>query len=82
MHPTILRIYLTLCATFSNYRVQYENCPNRWTFHPAALVKVVSFRVGDLVTIINDAQKVQQLQKGHGEWIDIMRYVSSKMGIN
>jgi len=32
--------------------------------------------VGDLVTIINDAHKVQQLQKGHGEWIDIMRYVS------
>lgn len=56
--------------------VQYENCPNRWTFHPAALVKVVSFRVGDLVTIINDANKVQQLQKGHGEWIEIMRYVS------
>lgn len=40
-------------------------------------MKVVSFRVGDLVTIINDAHKVQQLQKGHGEWIDIMRYVSS-----
>ncbi|EDW63696.1 E3 ubiquitin-protein ligase MIB2 [Drosophila virilis] len=60
-------------------RVQYENCPNRWTFHPAALVKVVSFRVGDLVTIINDAQKVQQLQKGHGEWIDIMRYALGKL---
>ncbi|XP_002067159.3 E3 ubiquitin-protein ligase MIB2 [Drosophila willistoni] len=60
-------------------RVQYENCPNRWTFHPAALVKVVSFRVGDLVTIINDANKVQQLQKGHGEWIDIMRYALGKL---
>ncbi|XP_017855238.2 E3 ubiquitin-protein ligase MIB2 isoform X2 [Drosophila busckii] len=60
-------------------RVQYENCPNRWTFHPAALVKVVSFRVGDLVTIINDAHKVQQLQKGHGEWIDIMRYALGKL---
>ncbi|EDW28509.1 GL18910 [Drosophila persimilis] len=60
-------------------RVQYENCPNRWTFHPAALVKVVSFRVGDLVTIINDANKVQQLQKGHGEWIDIMRYALGKI---
>ncbi|XP_030376878.1 E3 ubiquitin-protein ligase MIB2 [Scaptodrosophila lebanonensis] len=60
-------------------RVQYENCPNRWTFHPAALVKVVSFRVGDLVTIINDAKKVQQLQKGHGEWIDIMRYALGKL---
>ncbi|KAH8248960.1 hypothetical protein KR032_004576 [Drosophila birchii] len=60
-------------------RVQYENCPNRWTFHPAALVKVVSFRVGDLVTIINDANKVQQLQKGHGEWIEIMRYALGKL---
>ncbi|EDW55705.1 E3 ubiquitin-protein ligase MIB2 isoform X1 [Drosophila sechellia] len=60
-------------------RVQYENCPNRWTFHPAALVKVVSFRVGDLVTIINDANKVQQLQKGHGEWIEIMRHALGKI---
>ncbi|KAM7359635.1 E3 ubiquitin-protein ligase mind bomb 2 isoform 1-T2 [Cochliomyia hominivorax] len=60
-------------------RVQYENCPNRWTFHPAALVKVVSFRVGDLVTIINDAAKVQQLQKGHGEWIELMRYALGKL---
>lgn len=58
-------------------RVQYESCPNRWTFHPAALIKVLSFRVGDLVTVINDANKVQQLQKGHGEWIDLMRYVST-----
>ncbi|XP_053957429.1 E3 ubiquitin-protein ligase MIB2 [Anastrepha ludens] len=59
-------------------RVQYDNCPNRWTFHPAALVKVMSFRVGDLVTIINDANKVQQLQKGHGEWIELMRYALGK----
>ncbi|XP_013118452.1 E3 ubiquitin-protein ligase MIB2 [Stomoxys calcitrans] len=60
-------------------RVQYENCPNRWTFHPTALVKVVSFRVGDLVTIINDSAKVQQLQKGHGEWIELMRYALGKL---
>ncbi|XP_065355557.1 E3 ubiquitin-protein ligase MIB2 [Calliphora vicina] len=60
-------------------RVQYENCPNRWTFHPAALVKVLSFRVGDLVTIINDSAKVQQLQKGHGEWIELMRYALGKL---
>ncbi|XP_037808555.1 E3 ubiquitin-protein ligase MIB2 [Lucilia sericata] len=60
-------------------RVQYENCPNRWTFHPAALVKVVSFRVGDLVTIINDSAKVQQLQKGHGEWIELMHYALGKL---
>lgn len=60
-------------------RVQYENCPNRWTFHPAALVKVCSFRVGDLVTIINDAAKVQQLQKGHGEWVDTMKNALGKL---
>ncbi|XP_055385955.1 E3 ubiquitin-protein ligase MIB2 [Condylostylus longicornis] len=59
-------------------RVQYENCPNRWTFHPAALVKVCSFRVGDLVTIITDVSKVQQLQKGHGEWIEPMKTVLGK----
>lgn len=59
-------------------RVQYDNCPNRWTFHPAALVKVCSFRVGDLVTIISDAAKVQQLQKGHGEWIELMKYALGK----
>ncbi|XP_058984296.1 E3 ubiquitin-protein ligase MIB2-like isoform X2 [Musca domestica] len=60
-------------------RVQYENCSNRWTFHPTALVKVMSFRVGDLVTIINDATTVQQLQKGHGEWIELMRYALGKL---
>lgn len=43
----------------SLHRVQYEGCANRWTFHPAALVKVCTFHVGDLVTIINDAAKVQ-----------------------
>lgn len=56
-------------------RVQYDGCANRWTFHPAALVKVCTFHVGDLVTIINDAAKVQQLQKGHGEWVETMRNV-------
>lgn len=56
--------------------MQYDGCANRWTFHPAALVKVCTFHVGDLVTIINDAAKVQQLQKGHGEWVETMRNVS------
>ncbi len=88
-------------SNFSNFRVQYDGCANRWTFHPAALVKVCTFHVGDLVTIINDAAKVQvnisrsklsttvrgklnfifvfvlqQLQKGHGEWVETMRNVS------
>ena len=59
-------------------RVQYEGCSNRWTFHPAALVKVFSFHVGDLVTILSDASKIQQFQKGHGEWVETMRNALGK----
>lgn len=59
-------------------RVQYEGCSNRWTFHPAALVKVFSFHVGDLVTILNDASKIQHFQKGHGEWVETMRNALGK----
>uniref|UniRef100_A0A182VU66 RING-type E3 ubiquitin transferase n=1 Tax=Anopheles minimus TaxID=112268 RepID=A0A182VU66_9DIPT len=61
-------------------RVQYEGCTNRWTFHPAALVKIFSFNVGDIVTFIADAAKMQQLQKGHGEWIETMHNVLGKLG--
>lgn len=57
-------------------RVQYENCSNRWTFHPAALNKVCTFQVGDIVTIDANANKVEKLQKGHGEWVETMRNVS------
>ncbi|KAG4068069.1 hypothetical protein HA402_011402 [Bradysia odoriphaga] len=76
--------YLTKVGTVhritdkGDIRVQYEGCANRWTFHPAALVKVCTFHVGDLVTIINDAAKVQQLQKGHGEWVETMRNALNK----
>lgn len=56
-------------------RVQYEGCTNRWTFHPAALKKVCTFQVDDIVTIINDAAKVEKWQKGHGEWVETMRNV-------
>lgn len=59
-------------------RVQYEGCSNRWTFHPAALVKVFSFHIGDLVTILSDASKIQQFQKGHGEWVETMRNALGK----
>ncbi|XP_058121212.1 E3 ubiquitin-protein ligase MIB2 [Anopheles ziemanni] len=61
-------------------RVQYEGCANRWTFHPAALVKIFSFNLGDVVTFISDAAKMQQLQKGHGEWIETMHNVLGKSG--
>lgn len=40
------------------------------------LCKVNSFAVGDIVSVINDVEKVKELQKGHGEWIDIMKNVS------
>lgn len=56
-------------------RVQYEGCNNRWTFNPSTLHKVNSFAVGDVVTLIADVEKVKELQKGHGEWIEIMRNV-------
>lgn len=61
-------------------RVQYENCANRWTVHPAALQKVYVFHVGDIVTISSDMAKVQLLQRGHGEWVGIMRNALGKMG--
>lgn len=58
-------------------RVQYEGCNNRWTFNPSTLHKVNRFSVGDIVTLITDVDVVKKLQKGHGEWIDAMRNVSS-----
>ncbi|XP_023022675.2 E3 ubiquitin-protein ligase mind bomb 2 isoform X1 [Leptinotarsa decemlineata] len=61
-------------------RVQYEGCNNRWTFNPITLHKVNSFAVGDVVTLITDAEKVKELQRGHGEWIEIMRNSLGKLG--
>ncbi|XP_046396249.1 E3 ubiquitin-protein ligase MIB2 [Ischnura elegans] len=61
-------------------RVQYEGCNNRWTFHPAALTKVYSFAVGDVVRVISDVDKVKELQKNHGEWIDVMRSALGMVG--
>lgn len=58
--------------------MQYENCTNRWTFHPGALAKVITFQVGDIVTIESNAAKVEKWQRGHGEWVDTMRNVSDK----
>lgn len=60
----------------SDIRVQYEGCHNRWTFNPVALAKVNSVSVGDIVCLRNDIEKVKELQKGHGEWIEIMKDVS------
>lgn len=59
-------------------RVQYDGCANRWTFHPAALSKICTFQFNDIITIINDPAKVQQLQKNHGEWVETMRSALGK----
>lgn len=60
-------------------RVQYEGCNNRWTFHPGALTKVTAkeaFSLGDIVRVKSDLAAVKQYQRGHGEWIDVMKNVS------
>lgn len=57
-------------------RVQYEN--NRWTFNPEALTKVItkdSFNLGNIVRVKSDIATVKHYQKGHGEWIDLMKLV-------
>uniref|UniRef100_A0A1Y1NC46 RING-type E3 ubiquitin transferase n=1 Tax=Photinus pyralis TaxID=7054 RepID=A0A1Y1NC46_PHOPY len=61
-------------------RVQYEGCNNRWTFNPVTLCKVNSFAVGDIISVISDLDRVKELQKGHGEWIDIMKNALGKLG--
>ncbi|RWS23532.1 E3 ubiquitin-protein ligase MIB2-like protein [Leptotrombidium deliense] len=61
-------------------RVQFEGCHNRWTFNPDALIKVTSYSVGDIVRVIEDANRVKELQKAHGEWIDAMKGALGKMG--
>ncbi|GIY32354.1 hypothetical protein CEXT_691581 [Caerostris extrusa] len=68
-------------------RVQYEGCNNRWTFHPGALKRLLFnnniihyFSVGDMVCIIDDLTKMKELQKGHGEWIDVMNTALGKTG--
>ncbi|XP_068969133.1 E3 ubiquitin-protein ligase mib1-like isoform X1 [Bombus flavifrons] len=66
---------------------------NRWTFNPAVLTKVQipvpvtssssdnqTFAVGDLVQICNDIEKIQRLQRGHGEWAEAMAPTMGKIG--
>ncbi|EFN80905.1 E3 ubiquitin-protein ligase MIB2 isoform X2 [Harpegnathos saltator] len=64
-------------------RVQYEGCNNRWTFHPGALTKVTSkdaFVVGDVVRVKSDLTAIKHYQRGHGEWIDVMKNALGKTG--
>lgn len=55
-------------------RVQFDN-NQRWTFHPRAIHRLSAFSVGDAVRITDDVAEVKQLQRGHGEWVEIMRSV-------
>ncbi|XP_076300738.1 E3 ubiquitin-protein ligase mind bomb 2 isoform X1 [Lasioglossum baleicum] len=64
-------------------RVQFEECNNRWTFHPAALTKVTckdTFSLGDIVRVKTDLTAVKLYQRGHGEWIDVMKNALGKTG--
>lgn len=61
-------------------RVQFENCTNRWTFNPVALVEFPKLVVGDMVRIMDDMAQVKELQKNHGEWIDQMKSILKKTG--
>lgn len=61
-------------------RVQFEGCHNRWTFNPVTLNKVTSYTIGDVVRICDDANRVKELQKSHGEWIDHMKTTLGKVG--
>ncbi|CAL8095409.1 unnamed protein product [Orchesella dallaii] len=60
-------------------RVQYES-GIRWTFNPASVIKNTTYCIGDVVQVINDFSKVRDLQKGHGEWVDVMKEILGKTG--
>ncbi|KAK2710926.1 E3 ubiquitin-protein ligase MIB2-like isoform X2 [Artemia franciscana] len=61
-------------------RVAYDHCSNRWTINPKALSRVTVFSIGDEVMIIQDKNKIQELQRGHGEWVDAMETTLGKVG--
>ncbi|XP_014209695.1 E3 ubiquitin-protein ligase MIB2 [Copidosoma floridanum] len=63
-------------------RVQYEGF-HKWTFHPGALTIVKCkehFALGDMVRVKLDADAVKHYQRGHGEWIDVMKPALGKTG--
>ena len=39
------------------------------------------FSMGDLVQIYNDADRVRELQQGHGEWTEVMEAVCDMFGV-
>lgn len=63
----------------NDIRVQYES-GIRWTFNPVVVTKITIYSVGDLVQVIPDVNKLKELQKGHGEWVDVMKEILGKTG--
>jgi hypothetical protein len=59
-------------------RVRFEDSQIRWTFNPVALAKFPV--VGDTVRVLDDMDRVKQLQVNHGEWVDSMREALGKKG--
>jgi len=64
----------------ADIRVQFDGISQRWTFNPRAIHRLSAFSVGDAVRITDDVAEVKQLQRGHGEWVDIMRSTLGKIG--
>ncbi|XP_035695822.1 uncharacterized protein LOC118429444 [Branchiostoma floridae] len=67
-------------------RVFYKKHNRVWCINPAALRKVGTadlsgiIREGDLVAIGNDLERIKQLQKDHGEWVETMERTLGKIG--
>lgn len=61
-------------------RVKFEDSQIRWTFNPVALVKIPTFAVGETVRVIDDIDRVKELQVNHGEWVDQMRHALGRKG--
>lgn len=58
--------------------IKYED--KEWRFNAAAIKKIPSLKVGDLVRIVSDVDKVQSLQKRHGGWQAEMQPAIGKVG--
>ena len=46
---------------------------------PPMTSPATQFNIGDLVQIINDAERVRGLQLGHGEWTEAMEAVCTSL---
>ena len=78
MHMCVCVMFSVCCthaeALTENMAVLFsytETCLTLWS------MQVQMFVEGEMVKILEDEHQVQELQKNHGEWTDIMRQVSS-----